>query len=91
MILRQLGPEGVWPGENTDDMLTVNKYLMCCHAEQEAGLFCLVPSGRTRTNIRKLHESRCELKIRRNFPTVGIVEIEEGNDMRLGNLFLMMF
>lgn len=46
-----VGPQGVWPGENTDDMWTVNKYLMCCHVEQEAGLLCLNPAGRTGTNI----------------------------------------
>lgn len=72
-ILRQPGPEGVWPGENTDDMWTVNKYLMCCHVEQKAGLLCLNSAGRTGTNIWELYGNRCGLNITKNTLTVGSV------------------
>lgn len=73
MILRQLGPKGVWPGENTGDMRTVNKYLIRCHVEQEAGLLCLASAGRSRTNIWELHGGRCGLQIRKNFLIIKVV------------------
>lgn len=71
--MRQLGPKGVWPGENTGDMQTVNKYLMCCHVKQEADLLCLAPEGKTRTNMWELHGGRCGLAIRKNFLIIEII------------------
>lgn len=48
-------------------MQTVNKYLMCCHVEQEAGSLCLALANRTRTNIWELHGGRCRLELKKNF------------------------